>query len=121
MTSALKVVTEQSSPPVQIFRDHWNKLYTINVYNTDDALTQGAWSKFQQDIKHIVCSDDTTVIHGVWYTPGHIDYRSMSISFNLSGEFPEMVIREFKGFLKGLSEEYPGCTVQWLESEVQYL
>lgn len=112
MTSALKIVTDEPIRP----------LYTINIYNTDDALTQSDWAKFQQDIKRMICGEiEGTQIHGIWYTPAIQRYQSMSISFNLTGEFPEMVIREFKGFLKGLSEEYPDCTIQWLKSDVTYL
>jgi hypothetical protein len=111
MTAALKIVADES----------WHTLYLISVYNTDDVLTQGKWSAFQQDIKRILVSEDSVLIHGLWYTSPALDYQSMCIGFNLTGEFPEMTVRVLKGCLKGLSEEYPGCTIQWAVATVDYI
>jgi hypothetical protein len=118
MTSALKVVTSESELFVT---SRGKRLYTVNIYNTDDVLTQGKWAEFQKDVRVIVCNVDEIVIHGCWYTSPVLSYQSMSLSFNLTGDFPEMSARTIKGGLSGLHEEYPGCTIQWLESEVSYL
>jgi hypothetical protein len=118
MTTALKAITTETD----LFASSTGKkLYTVNIYNTDDALTQGKWAEFQKDVRIIVCNEETTLIHGNWYTSGALNYQSMSISFNLTGEFPEMAVRLIKGCLTGLSEEYEGCTIQWTEAEVSYL
>lgn len=118
MTAALKVITNETD---LFISSNGKRLYTINIYNTDDALTQGKWAEFQKDVKCIVVSEETALIHGVWYTSPMLPYQSMCIGFNVTGEFPEMVIRVLKGCLKGLSEEYPGCTIQWATAEVTYL
>lgn len=118
MTSALKIVTTET----ELFHlSNGKPLYTINIYNTDDVLTQRQWANFTKDVRIIVVNEDTAVVHGNWYTSPALHYQSMSISFNLTGDFPEMAIRVIKGCLSGLSEEYPGCTIQWTEAEVSYL
>lgn len=119
MTTGLKLITGEHGPELNT-NSEWAKLYTINLFNTDDALTQGKWSAFQQDVKRIVVSEETALVHGLWYTSPALDYQSMSLSFNLTGEFPEMAARTLKGCLKGLSEEYEGCTIQWTEAVVSY-
>lgn len=116
--TALKVVTSESE---LFFSSDGKKLYTINIYNTDDALTQGQWSAFQKDVRSMVANEETALVHGLWYTSPTSSYQAMSLSFNLTGSFPEMVVRTIKGCLSGLHEEYPGCTIQWTEAEVQYL
>jgi hypothetical protein len=118
MTAALKVVTSESE---LFFSSDGKKLYTINIYNTDDALTQGKWAEFQKDVRIIVANEETVIIHGNWYTSPNLNYQAMSISFNLNGHFPEMAARTIKGCLSGLHEEYPGCTIQWTEASVSYL
>jgi len=118
MTAALKVIPTESE---LFISSNGKKLYTVNVYNTDDVLTQGKWSQCQKDVRIIVCNEETVLVHGNWYTSPALPYQSMSISFNLTGEFPEMASRLIKGGLKGLSEEYEGVTIQWTEAQVSYI
>ena len=118
MTSALRIVEDKPDPFLEL---DTRRLYTVNIYNTDDALTQGQWSAFQKDVRSMVTNEETALVHGLWYTSPTSNYQAMSLSFNLTGSFPEMAVRTIKGFLTGIHEEYQGCTIQWTEAEVKYL
>lgn len=91
----------------------------ISIGNSDDKLTQAAWSNFVSDV--IGWADWATEeggrIHGVFYSLPDSRYQNMCVQI----EAHEDVLARLRRVLPQLAAKYNQDSIAWLEGITEFL
>lgn len=87
-----------------------------SIGNSDDKLTQAAWSEFHARFAAQIRFYATTV-HGAWLSPGDAPWQNACIAFEIDAADAAKLKREFAD----LALEYDQDSIAWAEATTEFI